>query len=152
MPVTRHPPQVSSPKELPLQALSGRVENWRSASWVCFQFPPRQTQHADFPHYAYSVSFIRKFMGPIEPAAFSGPVISNSIIVKQSKSFIKPGPTPSVPAEATAFSRMHQMTSDLFRHPVFDIPKALTGVADPKIVDPSPENRVNQVYYPIYWL
>jgi len=21
--------------------------------WVRFQFPPRQTQHADFPHYAF---------------------------------------------------------------------------------------------------
>jgi hypothetical protein len=138
--------------EPPPHAPTGRVENWRGTLWVRFQFPPRQTQHADFPHYAYSVNFIQKFVGPIEPAALSGPVISNSIITIQSQSFIKPGPTPSVPAEATAFPRMHQMTSDLFHHPVFDIPKALTGVSDPKIVDPSPENRVNQVYNPICWL
>ena len=91
-------------------------------------------------------------MGPIAPAALSDPIISDSIIVKQSQSLIQPGPTPSVPAEATAFSRMHQMTSDLFRHPVFDIPKTLTGVSDSKIVDPSPENRVNQVDNPIYGL
>ena len=91
-------------------------------------------------------------MGPIEPAALSSPIISDSIIVKQSQSLIQPGPTPSVPAKATAFSRMHQMTPDLLLHPVFDIPKAFTGVSDPKIVDPSPENRVNQVYNPIYWL
>ena len=91
-------------------------------------------------------------MGSIGLAALSSPVISNSIVIKQSQSFIQPGPTPSVPAEAAVFSRMHQMTSGLFRHPVFDIPKALTGVSDPKIVDPSPENRVNQVYNRIYWL
>ena len=91
-------------------------------------------------------------MGPIKLAALSGLVISNSVIVKQSQSLIKPGPTPSVPAEPTAFSRMHQMTSDLFRHPVFDISKTPTGVSDPKIVDPSPENRVNQVNNPIDWL
>jgi hypothetical protein len=76
---------------------------------------------------------------------FQCPIISNSIIVKQSQSLIQPGPTSSVPAEATAFSRMHQMTSELFRHPVLDIPKASTGVSDPKIVDQSPENRVNQL-------
>jgi hypothetical protein len=29
------------------------------------------------------------------------------------------------------------MSSDLFLHPVFDIAKALTGVADPKIIDPT---------------
>ena len=77
-------------------------------------------------------------MGPIEPAALSSPVISNSIIIIQSKSFIKPGPTPSVPAEATAFSGMHKMSSDLFLHTVFDVSKALAGVADPKVVDPTP--------------
>ena len=77
-------------------------------------------------------------MGPIQLAALSGSVVSNSIIVKQSQSFIKPGPTPSVPAEATAFSGMHKMSSDLFLHAVFDISKALAGVADPKIVDPTP--------------
>ncbi len=91
-------------------------------------------------------------MGPIAPAALSGPVISNSIIVKQSQSFIKSGPTPSIPAEATAFSRMHQMTSDLFLHPVFDIPKALAGVADPKVVDPAPQDRVDEIYHSINWL
>ena len=77
-------------------------------------------------------------MGPIKLAALSGPVISNSIIVKQSQSFIKPGPTPPVPAEATAFSGTHQMSSDLFRHPVFHVTKALAGVADPKVVGPTP--------------
>ena len=82
-------------------------------------------------------------MGLIAPAALSGPVMSDSIVVKQSQSLIKPGPTPPVPAEATAFSCSHQMTSDLFLHPVFDITKALTGVANPKIIDPASENRVD---------
>ena len=91
-------------------------------------------------------------MEPIEPAALSGPIISDSIIVKQSQSLIQPSPTPSVPAEATAFSRTHQMTSDLLLHPVFDISEALAGVSNPKIVYPSPENRINQVYNPIYRL
>ena len=91
-------------------------------------------------------------MGPIRLAALSGTVIMDSVILIQTQSFIKPSPTPPVPAEATALSRMHQMTSDLFLHPVPDISKALAGVADTKIVDPPPQNRVDQVYHSIYWL
>ena len=82
-------------------------------------------------------------MRPINLAALSSLVMPNSVIVKQSQSFIEPSPTPPVPAEATAFSGTHQMSSDLFLHPVFDIPKALAGVADPKVVDPAPQNRVD---------
>ena len=81
-------------------APTGRVENWRGALWVRFQFPPRQTQHADFPHYAFSVNFVYRVMWPIILAALSSPVISNSIIVIQFQSFIKPGPTPPVRAKS----------------------------------------------------
>ena len=91
-------------------------------------------------------------MSPINLAALSSLVMPNSVIVKQSQSFVKPDPTPPVPAEATALSRTHQIPSDLFLHPIFDITKTFTGVADPKIIDPSPKNRVNQVYDPIYRL
>ena len=28
-------------------------ENWRGALWARFHPPPRQTQHADFPHWAF---------------------------------------------------------------------------------------------------
>ena len=77
-------------------------------------------------------------MRPIKLAALSGPVMSDSIVIKQSQSLIKPGPTPPVPAEATAFSCPHQMSSDLFLHPILDITKALAGVSDPEIVNPPP--------------
>ena len=82
-------------------------------------------------------------MRPIRLAALLSPIMTNSVIVEQSQSFVKPGLTPPVPAEATAFSGTHHMSSDLFLHPVFDVPKALPGVADPKIVDPAPQNRVD---------
>jgi hypothetical protein len=37
------------------------VEHWRDASQVCFQFPPRQTRRADFPHKSFlSASFYRR--------------------------------------------------------------------------------------------
>ena len=82
-------------------------------------------------------------MRPIRRAALLSPIMTNSIIVIQSQSFIKPGPTPPVPAEAKAFAGTHQMSSDLFLDPVFDVAKALAGVADPKVVDPAPQNRVD---------
>jgi len=82
-------------------------------------------------------------MRPIRLAALLSPIMTNSVIVEQSQSFVKPGLTPPVPAEATAFSGTHHMSSDLFLHPVFDVPKALAGVADPKIVDTAPQNRVD---------
>ena len=82
-------------------------------------------------------------MRPIRLAALLSPIMTNSVIVEQSQSFVKPGLTPPVPAEAMAFSGTHHMSSDLFLHPVFDVPKALAGVADPKIVDTAPQNRVD---------
>ena len=82
-------------------------------------------------------------MRPTRLAALSSPIMTNSVVVKQSQSFIKPGSTPPVPAKATAFSGTHQMSSDLLLHPVFDVPKALAGVTDPKVVDPAPQNRVD---------
>ena len=77
-------------------------------------------------------------MRPIRLAALLSPIMTNSVIVEQSQSFVKPGLTPPVPAEATAFSGTHQMSSNLLRHPVFHVTKALAGVADPKVVDPTP--------------
>ena len=46
-------------------------------------------------------------MRPIRLAALSNLLMMNSVIAKQLQSFIKPGPTPPVPAEATAFSGTH---------------------------------------------
>ena len=77
-------------------------------------------------------------MRPIRLAALLSPIMTNSVIVEQSQSFVKPGLTPPVPAEATAFSGTHQMAPDLFRHPILDVTKALAGVANPKIGDPTP--------------
>ena len=74
----------------------------------------------------------------IDLAALSSLIMTDSVIVEQSQSFVKPGSTPPVPAEATTFSGMHQMSSNLFLHAVFNISKALAGVANPKIVNPTP--------------
>jgi hypothetical protein len=77
-------------------------------------------------------------MGPIKLAALSGLIVTDSVIIKYSQSIVQQIPTPPVPAEATTFSGIHQMSSDLFLHPVFDVAKALTGVADAKVVCPAP--------------
>ena len=72
-------------------------------------------------------------------AALSGVVITNPVIVKQSKGFIKPSPIPPVPSKAGAFSRSHQVSADFFLHPVLNRAKSATGVADPKIGRWSPK-------------
>ena len=41
-------------------------------------------------------------MRPIRLAALSSPIMTNSVIVKQSQSFIKPGSTPPIPADQTS--------------------------------------------------
>lgn len=72
-------------------------------------------------------------MGPIELAALSAPVISDRLVVLQFKIFAWPGLTPSVPAEAMPFSRMHQVSPDPFPDPVFNLPKTHTRISDTKI-------------------
>jgi hypothetical protein len=51
-----------------------------------------------------------------------------------------------------ALLRTHQMSPDLLFHPVLDIPKAAAGVSNPKVVHPSSQDRINQIYNPIYRL
>jgi hypothetical protein len=43
---------------------------------------------------------------------------------------------------------MRQMTPDLLLHPVFDEAEALAGMPHRKVVHPSPEHRIDQVYHP----
>src|ERR1035437_6208679 len=82
----------SRPEEFHLQALPGRVEDWRAGvgrslysllprPFVCechtistmprFQPPPRRTQHADFLALRSPVCFASRLMGPILPGRLS---------------------------------------------------------------------------------
>src|SRR5229473_8623416 len=113
-----------------------------------FQPPPRQTQRADFPHGAFllgaceglwDLSHWERFrLRPTHP-----------IVVKQPQSVIQPPPPPPLPAEALSVPCTHQMPPHLLFHPVFDKAKASVGVSHGKVAHPSPQHRVDQVYYPL---
>jgi hypothetical protein len=60
--------------------------------------------------------------------------------------------TPPVPAEAFAFSSAHQMTPNLLFYPVLHITETPAGMADPKVVDPTSQNRVDQFDHPVHGL
>ena len=44
------------------------------------------------------------------------------------------------------------MAPDLLLYPIFDVAEALTGVSNREVVNPTPEHRINQAYYPVNWL
>jgi hypothetical protein len=55
--------------------------------------------------------------------------------------------TPPLPAESWAFSGAHQMPPNLPLHPEFNVGKA-ARVPYRKVVDPTPQNRIDQVDHP----
>jgi len=87
-----------------------RVENWRAQGrwWVCgyalslhggftvppwsrFQFPPRQSERADFPHSAFLPASSQGSLGLSCGSAFG---VADPIIVEQPEFVIEPAPIP----------------------------------------------------------
>jgi hypothetical protein len=91
-------------------------------------------------------------MGPITLGRLSAHGVPNSVAVEQLQGFVQPLLTPPRPAEALSFPSPHQMAPNLLFHPVFDEVEALTGISGRKVVHPTAQHRVDQVYDPIYWL
>lgn len=107
-----------------------RVENWRghgrngellfaggfrplpvpqSVPWCRFQFPPRQTQHADLPHCAFLLASCRGLCDLAGWADFQRQLLRTAypVRVEQTEAIIEPAPTPPVPAEALALPGTH---------------------------------------------
>jgi hypothetical protein len=49
-----------------------------------------------------------------------------------------------VPTENMAFPCTNKVSPDLLLHPAFDITEGLAGALDPKIINPSSQNRIDQ--------
>ena len=94
------------PEEFHLQSPSGRVEGWRGTQSP-FPAPASSNAACRFPALRLLCQLHLKGYETYRPAALSSLVMPNSVIVKQFQRFVKPGHTPPVPAEATAFSRTH---------------------------------------------
>ena len=100
----------------------GGVEDWRADGrvrwqfqplsrwsavrlpWSRFQPPPHQTQHADFPHYAF-LSASRQGLWDLScrERFRSGPRPPDPVITVQSQPLIQPAPTPPLPTKSLAF-------------------------------------------------
>ena len=151
---------------------TGRVEDWRAGLGrsLCSPLPrsfdyevSQHLDHATFPVPATSnaacgfpalrspACFALRFMGPILLGRFRL-WSSNLVAVEQLQGIVQPLPTPPRPAEALSFPSSHHMAPDLLFHPVLNEAKALAGVSDRKVVDPSAQDRVDQIDHPIHRL
>src|SRR6266849_6529136 len=71
------------------------------------------------------------------------------IITKQLKCAVQPFPTPPFPAHPSTSSGTHQMPPDLLLYPSLDHREASTRIADPKIVHPPSQDRIDPLnHYP----
>ena len=60
--------------------------------------------------------------------------------------------SPPLPAESWVFSGAHQMPPNLLLHPEFNVGKTSARVPYRKVVDPTPQNRIEQFDHPPYGL
>src|SRR6516165_8398926 len=104
------------------------------------------------PALRFPVCFAPRVMRPIAPEALSASRAANPVVVEEPEFVIEPAPTPPLPAETLPLSGPHQVPSHLLLHPVFDIAKASTGIADGEVVYPAAHNRVDKLHHRIHRL
>src|SRR6202165_6323875 len=74
------------------------------------------------------------------------------VAVKQSQGVVQPLRTPPLPAEAASIPCSHHVPPYLQLYPVLDELKAPAGVANGEVVHPAPQNRVDDLDYPVHRL
>src|SRR5215472_808464 len=116
-----------------------------------FQPPPRQTQRADFPHWAFLFASCQGLCGLSGWLDFRR-WPANPVPIKQTEFVIEPLPTPPSPAEALPLPRPHHMPPNLLVYPVFDKREAPARMPHRKVVHPSPKNWIDQVDHPLHRL
>ncbi len=118
-----------------------------------FQPPPHQTQHADFPHYAFLITSHRGLCGPSGWERFPAwNVVPNAVVVEQPQLTVHPLRTPPLPAETASLSRAHQVPPDLLLHPASDTTEARAGVPDAEVIDPASQYQIDPFDQHTDWL
>ncbi len=140
----QHPPVAHAPRD----TLHRRVENWRADSRSRFQLPPRQTQHAVFPHCAFLLSSSHGLWGLLTGERFPRQ-IADPVLREQSEPLIKPPPTPPRPAKSPASALVHQVSPYLLLDPIPDVTEASARHPYAKVVHPSTQDRVDQAHDPL---
>src|SRR6202165_509721 len=74
------------------------------------------------------------------------------VAVEQSQSVVQPLRTPPLPAEAPAIPGSHHVPPYFQLYPVLDELEAPAGVANGEVVHPPPQNRVDDLDYPVHRL
>src|SRR5437588_633707 len=68
---------------------------------------------------------------------------NTALVVKQTKLLVQPVATPPPPAESFAFPSTHQMLPYLLLYPALDHSKTSARMADPKVVGPATQDRID---------
>src|ERR1035438_2555583 len=74
------------------------------------------------------------------------------VVIKQSEAGVQPPTTPPFPPHPRASSGPHQLPPDLLLYPSFDHREASTRIADPKIVHPTAQDRIDHFNHPSHRL
>lgn len=69
--------------------------------------------------------------------------MDHSVLVEKSEGVIQPCPTLPLPPEALALASFRQVAPNLLLDPVADIRETPAGVADRKVVHPTPQNGID---------
>jgi hypothetical protein len=91
-------------------------------------------------------------MGLIRAGWLSADGSSDPVPVKQAECVIEPQRTPPLPAESCALPGAHQVPPNLLLHPELNVGKAPARVPYRKVVDPTPQNRIDEFDHPPYGL
>ena len=111
--------------------------------WARFQLPPRQTQHADFRHWAFLLPSSQGLCGRSCRECFRQ--VDDSVLGEQTEAVIKPTPTPPLPAEPRSFPLLHQVPPYLLLDPVLHVTEAAARLSDAEVVCPSAQDWVDEV-------
>src|SRR5215469_7037721 len=110
-----------------------------------FQSPPHQTHRADFPQWAFLFASQQGLCDVWAWIRFRVPWPPQSVTSKQSQCLVQPFPTPPLPPHPLAFSGTHQVPSHLLLYPLLDQRETSTRIANPKVIYPAPQNRIDSL-------
>src|SRR5262249_12530081 len=129
-----------------------RVEGWRGTRCARLQPPPDRTARTDSP-YAALLWASHQGLCDLSPGALSGAApILHPVVREQPGSRLEPLPHPPLQHEAPTPPRPHHMAPHLLPDPIPHEAAAPRRVANPEVVHPSTQDRVDHRDHPPHGL